>query len=111
VDDERELERLLDLTQPGWRDEVVTRRFLPELTVSGALPSVRWEQSEGPRGPAVPGTDGLFVAGDWVGPDGMLADRAIQSGKRAGLAAAGPAGPLPATGRATSATLVVSGGA
>jgi phytoene dehydrogenase-like protein len=112
VDDERELERLLDLTQPSWRDEVVTRRFLPELIVSGALPSVRWEQSEGPRGPAVPGTDGLFVAGDWVGPDGMLADRAIQSGKRAGLAAAaGPAGPLPATGRATSATLVVSGGA
>ena len=93
-------EGLLDLTQPGWRDEVVSRRFLPELTVSGALPSVRWEQSEGPRGPAVPGADGLFVAGDWVGPDGMLADRAIQSGRRAGLAAAaGPAGSPAAASR------------
>jgi hypothetical protein len=87
-ENERELEGLLDLLQPGWRDELVTRRFMPEITVSSALPSVAWEQSEGPRGPAVPGTGGLFVAGDWVGPDGMLADRAIMSGKAAGQAAA-----------------------
>src|SRR5262249_48712432 len=67
-EDERELEGLLDLVQPGWRDEVVVRRFMPNLVVAGALPSVAWEQREGPRGPAVPGADGLFVAGDWVGP-------------------------------------------
>lgn len=91
-DDERELEHLLDLAQPGWRDEVVSRRFAPSLTVAGALPSVSWEQKDGPRGPAVPGMDGLFVAGDWVGPEGLLADRALASGARAGvLAAAVPA--------------------
>lgn len=88
AEDEHELEGLLDLVQPGWREQVVTRRFMPELTVAGALPSVAWEQHEGPRGPAVPGAAGLFVAGDWVGPDGMLADRALKSGARAGQAAA-----------------------
>ncbi|MGE3908007.1 MAG: phytoene desaturase family protein [Chloroflexota bacterium] len=86
--DEQELEGLLDLVQPGWRAEVVTRRFLPETVVAGALPSVAWETAEGPRGPAVPGLDGLLVAGDWVGPEGMLADRAVSSGARAGVEAA-----------------------
>jgi phytoene dehydrogenase-like protein len=88
ADDERELEGLLDLVQPGWQDSVVTRHFMPNLMVAGALPSVAWEQSEGPRGAAVPGVDGLYVAGDWVGPDGMLADRALGSGVRAGHEAA-----------------------
>jgi phytoene dehydrogenase-like protein len=83
-EDERELEGLLDLVQPGWREQVVTRRFLPELLVAGALPSVTWEERDGPRRPAVPGTSSLYVAGDWVGPDGMLADRALTSGARAG---------------------------
>jgi hypothetical protein len=85
---EQELEGLLDLTQPGWRDEVMVRRFMPNLVVSGALPSVACEQREGPRGPAVPGADGLFVAGDWVGPEGMLADRALTSAVHAGQEAA-----------------------
>jgi phytoene dehydrogenase-like protein len=87
-EDQHELERLLDLVQPGWRTEVVVRRFMPDLVVAGALPSVAWEQRDGPRSPRVPGADGLFVAGDWVGPDGMLADRALASGVRAGQAAA-----------------------
>jgi phytoene dehydrogenase-like protein len=111
AEDERELEGLLDLIQPGWRDQVVTRRFLPEITVSGALPSVRWEQDEGPRGPAVPGTDGLFVAGDWVGPDGMLADRAIQSGARAGRAAAHRPALAQAARSSEAAAVLARGGA
>ena len=35
----------------------------------------------------VPGADGLLLAGDWVGPTGMLADAAVASGHDAGLAA------------------------
>jgi phytoene dehydrogenase-like protein len=31
----------------------------------------------------VPGADGLYVVGDWVGPDGMLADASLASAKRA----------------------------
>ena len=110
AEDERELEGLLDLMQPGWRDEVVARRFMPEITVSGALPSVAWEQLEGPHAPFVPGVDGLFVAGDWVGPDGMLADRAIVSGARAGQAAAlRPSTGRPAPVFAATAALVGGG--
>ena len=111
AEDERELEGLLDLVQPGWRDEVVARRFMPEITVAGALPSVGWEQRDGPRGPWVPGVDGLLVAGDWVGPDGMLADRAIVSGARAGQVAALQPSAARAAGRPEPATLLASGGA
>ena len=32
---------------------------------------------------AVPDRPGLFVAGDWVGPVGMLADAAVASGYEA----------------------------
>src|SRR5262249_38622893 len=37
--DERELEALLDTIQPGWREHVVVRRFLPRLTVMNAAPT------------------------------------------------------------------------
>jgi phytoene dehydrogenase-like protein len=82
-----ELEALCDAVQPGWRDEVVEQRYLPSITVTGALVaagSVR-------PGPEVPGRPGLFVAGDWVGSEGMLADTALASGRRAGRLAAAAA--------------------
>ena len=81
--DERELLGLLDLVQPGWRERVVTRRFLPKMVVTNSL--VRAEQGglAGRPGPAVPGVPGLYVAGDWVGQVGMLADSALASGKQA----------------------------
>lgn len=81
--DERELEGVLDLAQPGWRDALVTRRFLPRLTVTHALATAAGGGLAGRPGPAVPGVRGLYVAGDWVGPEGMLADAALTSAKRA----------------------------
>ena len=39
--DERELEALLDLIQPGWRDAVSKRRFLPDMLVANARPRRR----------------------------------------------------------------------
>lgn len=42
----------------------------------------------GRPGPVVPDADGLFVAGDWVGPDDLLAGAALASGRAAGTAAA-----------------------
>jgi phytoene dehydrogenase-like protein len=78
-----ELETLLDLLQPGWRDHVVEKRFLPELIVSNALVTAETGGRAGRPGPAVPDIPGLFVAGDWVGPEGMLADAALASARRA----------------------------
>jgi phytoene dehydrogenase-like protein len=33
----------------------------------------------------VPGVDNLYIIGDWVGPDGMLADTSLASAKAAAL--------------------------
>jgi phytoene dehydrogenase-like protein len=80
---ERELEEMFDLMQPGWRDAVVGRRFLPAMTVSNALAvAVKGGVTGRPR-PDAPGVEGLYVAGDWVGPEGMLADASMASAKMA----------------------------
>lgn len=79
------LEGALDRFQPGWRDERITERFLPSLTVTEGIP--QWRQ---PR-PAedAPWVPGIYLAGDWVGSEGFLAEAALVSARRAaGLAAA-----------------------
>jgi len=60
----------------------------------------------------VPGRAGVFVAGDWVGPLGLLADASLASGFAAGQAAAvTPGTSLTAgTGRATAAATAASRG-
>ncbi|HXC52904.1 MAG TPA: FAD-dependent oxidoreductase [Candidatus Limnocylindrales bacterium] len=85
---EAELEAFADVVQPGWRSELVERRYLPQMLVTGAL--VQAGRSR--PGPDVPGTPSLVVAGDWVGDESMIADTAVSSGRRAGLIAADRAG-------------------
>jgi phytoene dehydrogenase-like protein len=68
--------------------DVVVERFLHAMTVCPALP----RPGAGlPGRPAVDasGADGVLVAGDWVGAEGLLADAALASGEAAGHAAAG----------------------
>jgi phytoene dehydrogenase-like protein len=77
----QELEQVLDLLQPGWRTLVVERRFLPRMTVTNALVTTGG-LAERPS-PAVPGIDGLYIAGDWVGDEGQLADAGVASAKAA----------------------------
>jgi len=86
--DEHELETLLDTIQPGWRAHVVVRRFLPRLTVMNAAVTAAMGGMAGRPGPAVPGIRGLFVAGDWVGDEGLLADASLASAARAAELAA-----------------------
>jgi phytoene dehydrogenase-like protein len=81
--DERELEALLDLVQPGWRALVLQRRFLPDMLVANDLPRATRGGTVGRPGPEIPGAPGLYVVGDWVGADGMLADASLASAKRA----------------------------
>ncbi len=81
--DERELEGLLDLIQPGWREAIVERRFLPSMSVTGWLPTAASGGLEGRPGPEVPGADDLLVVGDWVGAQGLLADASLASARRA----------------------------
>jgi phytoene dehydrogenase-like protein len=80
---ERELEDLAELLQPGWREKLVHGRFLPDLVVSHALVRADRGGLAGRPGPPVPGVPGAFLAGDWVGPRGMLADAALASAREA----------------------------
>jgi phytoene dehydrogenase-like protein len=82
-----ELEALVDTIQPGWRKYLVSSRFMPSILVSNAIASVATRGTTRRPGPAVPGAGGLFVAGDWVGPYGMLADASLASAHRAALLA------------------------
>jgi phytoene dehydrogenase-like protein len=79
--DERALEALLDEMQPGWREVLVHRRFLPSMVVSNALATPAT-----PRPSAVTSVRGLYLAGDWVGDEGLLSDAALASAKAAAKA-------------------------
>jgi phytoene dehydrogenase-like protein len=79
------LEAMADALQPGWREQTRLDRFLPRMVAASAIPT----PSAGLAGrPAVDRGDGLCLAGDWVGPEGWLADAAIASGAAAAAAIA-----------------------
>ena len=80
---ERELEGLLDLMQPGWREALAYRRFLPDMVTINALPTAAGGGTRGRPSPHVADAPGLFVVGDWVGPEGMLVDSSLASAKQA----------------------------
>ncbi|HEY6330062.1 MAG TPA: FAD-dependent oxidoreductase, partial [Blastocatellia bacterium] len=78
-----EFEALLDLVQPGWSNLVVHSEFLPDLVVSNALPEARTKGTSDWIEPQVEEMPGLFVAGDWVGNSGVLADASLGSARAA----------------------------
>ena len=78
---ERELEAVLDQLQPGWRDVLVHRRYLPSMIVSNALVKPGMKRPS----PVTP-IRGLYVAGDWVGDEGILSDAALLSARAAAKA-------------------------
>jgi phytoene dehydrogenase-like protein len=81
--DERDLEMLMDLLQPGWREVLLHRRFLPGVVVMNSIPTAAKEGAEGRPQAAVKDVPGLFVAGDWVGNEGLLVDASLASARRA----------------------------
>lgn len=77
-----ELEKMLDKMQPGWREYVITSRFIPNITVNQRLPKIGDELKLQRFKAVIPG---LYIAGDWASPDYILADGATISGKQAAL--------------------------
>jgi phytoene dehydrogenase-like protein len=69
-------------------DDIVEQRFLARMVVTGAMPIAAQGGLAGRPPAEVPGLPGAFVAGDWVGPVGLLADAALASGAHAGRLAA-----------------------
>ncbi|HXR59727.1 MAG TPA: hypothetical protein VN732_00200, partial [Solirubrobacterales bacterium] len=87
------LETVADTVQPGWREQVAMERFLPRMPAVSAIATAAGGGLAGR--PAVDRGDGLYLAGDWIGPEGWLVDSAIASG--AAAAAAALRKPVPAT--------------
>ncbi|WP_144556069.1 NAD(P)/FAD-dependent oxidoreductase [Bacillus sp. X1(2014)] len=75
-----ELEQFLEQLQPGWQQYVITKRFIPNITVNQRLPQIGDEQKLQRSKTEIPG---LYIAGDWASPDSILADGAVSSGKQA----------------------------
>lgn len=75
-----ELEQFLDRLQPGWQQYVITKRFIPNITVNQRLPQIGDEQKLQRSKTEIPG---LYIAGDWASPNSILADGAVSSGKQA----------------------------
>jgi hypothetical protein len=69
----------------------VVERFLHKMVVSHSLPRPGAGLAGRPS-VAIDDQPGLFVAGDWVGGHGLLADASLSSGSAAGQAAAAAAG-------------------
>jgi len=80
-EDEKELEELLDLLQPGWRNVVVKKRPLPNMVVSNALVTAANSGLSGRADPKI--EDNLYIVGDWVGSEGLLSTASFASAKRA----------------------------
>jgi phytoene dehydrogenase-like protein len=76
----RDLEETMNLLHPGWQNHVISSRFLPHMTVFHRLPlpneALQTEITDIP---------GLFVAGDWITSQGLLADASLSSAKEAAL--------------------------
>jgi phytoene dehydrogenase-like protein len=86
VEDRPQLEQLVH--QSGVRSEdVVTKRFQARLSVMGAMPRAASGGLLGRPGIEDTGVPGVTMAGDWVGPVGLLADAALASGQAAGRSA------------------------
>lgn len=76
--------------------DVVFERFLARMTVAGGMPRAANGGLRGRPGVDSTGLRSVYLAGDWVGPDGLLADAALASGHHAGkLALQAVRGPRP----------------
>jgi phytoene dehydrogenase-like protein len=80
-EDEKELEELIDVMQPGWREMLVKKRPLPNMVVSNAIVTAATGGLAGR--PDVRIADNLYIVGDWVGKEGLLSNASFASTKHA----------------------------
>src|SRR5690606_2048861 len=77
------LEADLDFARPGWRERVVEARWSPAMLVMHAMPEVALGGLAGRPPVDATGIDGVRIAGDWVGPRGLLFDGCLESARDA----------------------------
>jgi len=91
---------------PAAAEEV---RYLHRMVACGALPTPGGGGLAGRPDVADTGHEGVFVAGDWLGRDGHLADAALATGEAAGRRAADRAGEAAGRGGRGATTLAGHG--
>jgi phytoene dehydrogenase-like protein len=64
-------------------EDVLAERFLSSMTVAGTVPRAALGGLRGRPTTSATGTPGIQLAGDWVGPEGLLADASLASGAAA----------------------------
>jgi hypothetical protein len=77
-----ELEAVADMVMPGWRGLERKRQTLRGITVAHGV--ARWDRAR--PGVVLPDAPGVFIAGDWVGEEGMISDAAAASAMEAARA-------------------------
>jgi phytoene dehydrogenase-like protein len=78
----QELESFLTLIQPGWKKELVSTQYLPRMPVAYDLISANRGGLSGRPSVKVEGLPNLFIAGDWVGNEGQLAQASFASARQ-----------------------------
>jgi len=76
---EQQLEHVVDQLQPGWREVVDNRQFLPNLTVTHSMLTAAGGGAAGRPSARLASAENVFIAGDWVGLRGQLSDAAAAS--------------------------------
>lgn len=79
----QQLQSYLSLLQPDWKKRVIVQRFLPKMVVTHGIPSAHHGGLNGRPSPIIDEIPGLYIAGDWVGCKGLLADASFSSAKTA----------------------------
>jgi phytoene dehydrogenase-like protein len=81
--DRLEMEHFLDIVQPGWRELVIKQRYLPNMIVYNLLVKSTQGGIKGRPSSKVNDAQGLYLVGDWIGQEGLLADASFASAKQA----------------------------
>ena len=73
------METMLDRVRPGWRDTAAHVSFRARQVATHDQPQAGRGGLTGRAGVRLPGHERVLLAGDWTGPDGLLADAAFAS--------------------------------
>ena len=74
-----QMEDMMDKLQPGWRDRLIYKRFMPNLVVMYDLPRIVGRY----KGEVVHQQEMIQLVGDWIGESGLLLDASLLSAKAA----------------------------
>lgn len=83
--DRLDMEHFLDIVQTGWRELVVKQRYLPNMIVYNLLVTAAQGGIKGRPSSKVYDAQGLYLIGDWIGQEGLLADANFASAKQAAM--------------------------